>query len=304
MLSANSIIVRRLDSETWSPTIIGTHRARDVSVTLIIEDGLEVLSTDVDIRLSVIAVGTIGRAFLARDLHHANLACTSSDRGVAAGFLEGDGCEEDFGDARVGGGGLEHGEILSACIKGRTTLVDDFGEVAVDEVREGDRRRDPTIAIDTAVDPVLVAVWTTCGSGRRNSIRIAALSAGSYDSGTWSRSTIAARGSSLSGSRDSSGGSIRVDIRVGGLSISGVLGDCRVDGDDCWLITRAVTAAIVGGGRLRSSRVSASRVVTSVMMVVVVATSDGFARETTADLEGCKVVVGWLRRGSGKGSDT
>lgn len=108
VLSASGIVVSTGDGETLIPSIVGSHSTGDISTALVIDHVLEVASANADVGGSVVAVASVGGAFLAGDLHHANLASSTSDSGVAAGFLKSNGSEENGRNARRGLHILEH----------------------------------------------------------------------------------------------------------------------------------------------------------------------------------------------------
>jgi hypothetical protein len=56
-------------------------------------------------------------------------------------------------------------------------LFEDLGEVFVDEVLEGDWGWDPAVAVDAAVEPVLVTVGTSSSRWVGSSIGVTALAA-------------------------------------------------------------------------------------------------------------------------------
>lgn len=153
------------------------------------DDRLEVLGTNADVRLWIVAIAVL-RALFACDLHHANLTRTAGDGWVAARFLKGDGSEEDGGDTSLGFHILEHGEVRGARGEGVAIFLEDVAEIAVDEVIERDGRRDPSRIVDTAVEPVLVTVGAAGGLWSRVRIWTTALGAGGLDDRSAVRGTV------------------------------------------------------------------------------------------------------------------
>jgi hypothetical protein len=94
-------------------------------------------------------------------LHHANFTSATGDFGTAGRFLECDGGEEDGWDAGLGSHGLEHGEVWGARSEGVAILLENGGEIFVNEVVERDGGWDPTVTVHAAVEPVLIAIGTS-----------------------------------------------------------------------------------------------------------------------------------------------
>lgn len=183
VLSAGRIVVGEGGGETGIPPVIFPHGRRQIPV-IAIQNRLEILRSDTDVRLRVVTVASVRRAFVAGDLHHPDLARTASDAGVAAGFLECDGSEEDGGDLGFLGHVLEHGEVLGALREGVSVLLEYRCEVLVDQVVERNGGWGPAVTVDAAVEPVLVTVWTSSLGRLHGSIRIAALVTIRYDDST------------------------------------------------------------------------------------------------------------------------
>lgn len=153
MLSAGRVVVGEDGSETLVPSIVLSHGGGEIS-TVTIQDRLEILGSDADIRHGVKTVASIGGTFLRSDLHHPDFACATGDTGVAGGFLECDGGEEDGRDAGFGSHGLEHGEVRRAGSKGVAIPLEHGCEVRVHEVFERNRGWDPSATVYAAVEPV------------------------------------------------------------------------------------------------------------------------------------------------------
>ena len=153
VLSADGIVVRRGDSHAALPAIVGTHGSSDVAVVGI-DHRLHVARTDANVDLGVEAVGAVSRALFARDLHHANLASTTSNVCSAATLLKSDRGQEDGRDTGFLGHVLEHVQVRRASLENVSGCLEDGGQVLVDDVLERDWRRHPAVAVDTAVEPV------------------------------------------------------------------------------------------------------------------------------------------------------
>lgn len=183
MLRAGRIVVGEARREPGIPPVIFSHGRGQIPV-IVVQNRLEILRSDTDVRRRVVTVASICRAFLAGDLHHSDLARSAGDAGVAAGFLECDGGEEDGGDLCFLRHGFEHGEVLGALGEGVSVLLEYRCEVFVDQVVERHGRWDPTVTVDAAVEPVLVTVWSSSLGRLVGSIWIAALFTVRYDSST------------------------------------------------------------------------------------------------------------------------
>jgi len=111
VLRASGVVVCGGNGESGYPSVVRAHSTSHVPVTLIVDDGLEVLRPNVDVRGGIIAIAVLGALF-GGDLHHANLTRAAGDVWVAARFLKGDGSEEDGRDASLGFHVLEDGEVV------------------------------------------------------------------------------------------------------------------------------------------------------------------------------------------------
>jgi hypothetical protein len=165
VLRADGIVVRRGNSHATSPAIVGTHGGSDVAVVGV-DHRPHVAGTNANVDRGVKAVGAVGRALVARDLHHAILASTTPDLWSAAAFLKRNGGEEDGRDLRFLIHLFEDVQVGFAGLEDVSGLFEDGGQVLVDNVLERDWRRHPAVAVDTAVEPVLRAV----GSGSRRRV--------------------------------------------------------------------------------------------------------------------------------------
>lgn len=141
-------------SKTYKGKARDRRTTSHVSAALIVDDGLEVLRANANVRLWIVAIAAVRGALFACDLHHANLARTAGDVGVAARLLKGDGSEEDGRDTGLRLHILEYREVVGARGEGVAVFLEDLAEIAVDEVIECDWRSNPSRAIDTAVEPV------------------------------------------------------------------------------------------------------------------------------------------------------
>jgi len=282
VLSANGVIVGLCDGESVLPSIVLSHGLSEVAIVAV-EDILEVFGADADIGHGIVAVGTIGRALLGSDLHHANLTSTTVCIRVAAGLLECNGSEEDGRNASLIRHGREHVEIGLASSEWVSVFLENFGEVTIDEVIKSDWGRNPTITINAAVEPVLISIGTAGSSRIRNSIRVSAWRARGLNDGP---STSLRCVCTIGGRRSRCRGRIRrggliggrgaVRVRVGGRrsigsSVGRLVGgvDGHVDGSDTLIIS--VVCAIVVGRRWVSSSLSIGRIyrARSRMMMVV-----------------------------------
>jgi len=163
VLCANGIVVGCGNGESVEPSIVFSHGLSEIAIVAV-EDSLEVLSANADIGHGIVAVGTVGRALLGSDLHHANLTSTTVCIRVAAGLLECDGSEEDGRNASLVRHGREHVEIGLASREWVSVFLENFGEVTINEVIKRDWRRDPTITINAAVEPVFISIGTASSS--------------------------------------------------------------------------------------------------------------------------------------------
>jgi len=132
VLRADGIVVGEGNSEAIVPAIVVTHGRSEVAIVLV-EDGLEVPGTNGNVCVRIVAVASVRGALFGGDLHHADFGRTTSHGRVAAGFLEGDGCDEDGGDASLSGHALEGGEVWCASGEGVVVLLKNGGEVFVHE---------------------------------------------------------------------------------------------------------------------------------------------------------------------------
>jgi len=131
VLSTGRVVVGEGGSETGIPPVIFAHGRSQIPI-IAIQNRLEILRSDTDVRRRVVTVASIRRTFFTGDLHQSDLACTACDTGVAPGFLECDGGEEDGGDLGFVGHVLEYGEVLGTCGEGVSVLLEYRCEVLVD----------------------------------------------------------------------------------------------------------------------------------------------------------------------------
>jgi hypothetical protein len=305
MLRADGIVVSECDGETKVPAIIISHGGSEVSIVLI-ENGLEVACTDANVDLGIIAVWSVRGALVRCDLHHSDLGRTTGHRGVATGFLEGDGGEEDGGDTGFGREAFEDVEVRCARGKGVVVLLEDGGEILVHEVLECDWGWHPAVTVDTAVEPVLVAVGSAGGSRVGNAIGVTALaSSGNNDCTARAWGSIWARGcrffrASASGLLGTGGSGLwrRITASRLGHGDSGVFGDGGRS-----------SSAITSGGSLFLARVRSHGGVLGDGTCASTMTSREmhFAADTTAVRAGWEdfevLIVGRSGRGRETGCD-
>jgi len=111
VLRAGGEVVCGGDGESGYPSVVRAHSTSHIPATLVVDDSLEVLRSDTNVRRGIEAVSVL-RALFGGDLHHANLTRTAGDVWVAARFLKGDGSEEDGRDTGLGFHVLEDGEVV------------------------------------------------------------------------------------------------------------------------------------------------------------------------------------------------
>jgi len=90
----------------------------------------QVAGSNANVRSGVETV-PIRRAFLARELHETVFAIGSASVSVAGRFLEGDGGEEDGGEASLSSVIVEIAQIVAAGVEQAVGVVDDRTEVDV-----------------------------------------------------------------------------------------------------------------------------------------------------------------------------
>lgn len=287
VLRANGIVVGSRDSQPTSPSVVLAHTGGDIAVVGV-NPRLHVASTNANVGRRIIAIGAIGRALFARDLHHANLTGTTRNAGSASAFLEGDGSQEDGGDAGFVSQRLENVEVRCAGFKDVSWLLEDSGQVLVDNVLERDWWRDPTVTVDTAVEPVLRAVWSGRGGGIRGGIWITAWASSGLNDWT-------SRVCWLAGRRGRRRLCDRLRGRFGRGRCLGrrrsVCRGCRV----CWRGGKSDIFGNYSWTGSRSSWIGSNCLVDGDMRVRVMASSEGLSADTP-----CHPFVAWvdmLRRG-------
>jgi len=187
VLRADGIVVGERDGQSIVPSIVVAHGRGEIAIVLV-EDSLEVPRANANVDFGIVAVCAVGGALVGGDLHHADFGGASRDGGVAAGFLEGNRGEEDGGHAGFGGHAFEDVEVRCAGGEDAVIVLEDGGQVLVDEVLERDWGWHPACSVNTAVEPVLVAVGSAGGLWLGCSIGGTALPASSYDDARVGRS--------------------------------------------------------------------------------------------------------------------
>ena len=142
VLRANRVVVRQRRRQSVIPPVVFPHRRSQVAVVRV-QDGLEVLGPNLDVRHRVVAVAPVRGTLVTRDLHHSDLARPARRAWVAARLLERDRGEEDGWHAGLRRHVLEHAQVRLAWRKHAPGRREHCREVFVDEVVECDRGWNP-----------------------------------------------------------------------------------------------------------------------------------------------------------------
>jgi hypothetical protein len=117
---------------------------------------LEVIRADSNVRPGVVAISI---AFLGGELHESDFSTASGDIGPAARLLEGDGRQENRGDARPVSVVVKR--VDESCARGEERRILDIVERLADDVFLGERWGPPSGITDAASEPVCRAIGTT-----------------------------------------------------------------------------------------------------------------------------------------------
>lgn len=147
-----------VDGKSLRPTVVLSDGLKN-RATKLVDSVREILHGGVHVVRDVLAVATRSTStFVLGDLEHALLSSAAGDRGVARRLLHGDRGNEDGRDAVLLGDLVELVDVGSTGLEGGIALSDDLSEIGVLKLAEGDERRGPSSALETAGEPRLLSV--------------------------------------------------------------------------------------------------------------------------------------------------